>query len=236
MSNVDKSIKAKNARWSFAGDVAGNFDDHVNRSIPFYLEGHDLVAGISDFFVHNGSVIYEIGCATGELTARLAHQNEGKACSIIAIDVEPEMVSQAQEKCAGLPNVMFETNDIVDMSLDTADLIVAYYTMQFIQPAFRQAVYNKVYNALNWGGGFILFEKVRAPDARFQDMMTALYTDFKLDRGFSETEIINKSRSLKGVLEPFSTKGNLDFLGRAGFVDVMSVFKYASFEGFLAIK
>ena len=30
--------------------------------------------------------------------------------------------------------------------------------------------------------------------------------------------------------------GNLDLLKRAGFVDIMTVFKYICFEGFLAIK
>ena len=47
---------------------------------------------------------------------------------------------------------------------------------------------------------------------------------------------IAKARSLKGVLEPFSTAGNLGLMERAGFVDIMSVFKYVCFEGFLAIK
>jgi tRNA (cmo5U34)-methyltransferase len=81
-----------------------------------------------------------------------------------------------------------------------------------------------------------LFEKVRGADARFQDMMTAIYTDFKLDQGYNPDEIISKSRSLKGVLEPFSTQGNLDLLKRAGFVDVMTIMKWVCFEGFLAIK
>ena len=38
------------------------------------------------------------------------------------------------------------------------------------------------------------------------------------------------------MLEPFSTRGNLDLLERAGFTDHMTVFKRLSFEGFLAIK
>ena len=49
-------------------------------------------------------------------------------------------------------------------------------------------------------------------------------------------EIMNKAQSLKGVLDPFSTEGNLGLLKRAGFVDVMTVMKYVCFEGFLAIK
>ena len=35
--------------------------------------------------------------------------------------------------------------------------------------------------------------------------------------------IISKGRSLKGILEPFSTKGNLDLLRRAGFKDINSI-------------
>mgnify|MGYP000692191902 CR=1 FL=1 len=81
-----------------------------------------------------------------------------------------------------------------------------------------------------------MFEKVRGPDARFQDILNDLYTDFKLEQGYSSEEIIGKSRSLKGVLEPFSSQGNLDLLSRSGFVDIMTIFKYFCFEGILAIK
>ena len=95
---------------------------------------------------------------------------------------------------------------------------------------------DKIYSRLNWGGGFLLFEKVRAPAARFQDLTTSLYTEFKLSNDFSEEEIIKKSRSLKGILEPFSTQGNIDMLKRAGFVDIMTVMKHINFEGFLCIK
>ena len=92
------------------------------------------------------------------------------------------------------------------------------------------------YEALEWGGAFVLYEKVRAPDARFQDLMVQLYQEFKVDQGFDEVEILGKQRSLKGVLEPFSTQGNIDLLKRAGFVDIVTIMKYVSFEGFLAIK
>lgn len=81
-----------------------------------------------------------------------------------------------------------------------------------------------------------MFEKVRFPDARFQDIMSQIYIDFKLDQGFSEIDIINKSKSLKGVMEPFSSEGNLQLLKRAGFKDIVTIFKYLNFEGFLSIK
>ena len=70
----------------------------------------------------------------------------------------------------------------------------------------------------------------------FANMATAIYTDFKIEQGYNADEIVSKTRSLKGVLEPFSTQGNLELLKRAGFVDVMTILKYVCFVGFLAIK
>ena len=80
------------------------------------------------------------------------------------------------------------------------------------------------------------FEKVRASDARFQDMSNQIYIDIKIQNGFSSKEIIEKSRSLKGVMEPFTSAANVQLAKRAGFKDIITVFKYVSFEGFLAIK
>ena len=81
-----------------------------------------------------------------------------------------------------------------------------------------------------------MIEKVRGPDARFQDIFNQTYMEYKLSKGYTPDQILNKSRSLKSVLEPFSTKGNLDLLKRAGFKDIVTVFKYSCFEGYLAIK
>ena len=86
------------------------------------------------------------------------------------------------------------------------------------------------------GRWILFFEKVRAPDARFQDMANQIYTEIKIHNGFSDSEIVNKTRSLKGVMEPFSSSANVQLAKRSGFKDIMSVFKYINFEGFLAIK
>ena len=66
--------------------------------------------------------------------------------------------------------------------------------------------------------------------------MSNIYEEFKTQNGFSLKEIINKKKSLKGVLEPFSSKANLDMLKRAGFIDMSTVGKFVGFEFFLAIK
>ncbi len=236
MGDAGDSIQAKNSAWSFGGDVSEHFDAHVEKSVPLYHEGHDLVAKLSDFFLNDGSTCYELGCSTGALSEQILARNAHKDIKCIGVDLEESMVEKARERCASQPNFTGVVGDIAEIEFEPADLIVAYYTMQFTRPRNRQLIFDRLYEALNWGGALVLFEKVRAPDARFQDMMTALYTDYKLDRGYQADEIVAKARSLKGVLEPFSTQGNYDLLKRAGFVDIMTVMKYVSFEGILAIK
>lgn len=236
MTNVGDQIEAGNANWSFSGETSQYFDQHIKKSIPFYTKTHQLGVSISDFFLSDGSVCYDLGCSTGTLLSLLAKHHQNKRVQFIGIDVEAEMVNHAQSLCQSYSNVEVRCESLLDLELEKADLIICYYTMQFIKPKHRQVLFNRIYEALNWGGGFLLFEKVRSPDARFQDMMTTLYTDYKLEQGYSGDEIVAKHRSLKGILEPFSTAGNLGLLERAGFVDITTVMKYICFEGFLAIK
>lgn len=236
-AGVGQGIEATNAGWSFGGKTAESFGAHVRRSIPAYEEGHRLVAALSDFFVRPGSVVYELGTSVGELIEQLAHRHgRNRAARWIAVDVEPDMIAIARSRLAGLDNVTVEAADVADYNLAKTDLVVSYYCLQFVAPMFRQEVVNRIYQSLNWGGAFIWFEKVRASDARFQDILTSLYTDFKIEQGFKPDEIIAKARSLKGVLEPFSSQGNRDILARAGFADINPVFRRLCFEGVLAIK
>jgi len=241
MENAGDGIRVSAGNWSFGGETASKFDDHVSKSVPLYGEGHNLICDVSDFFVKSDSVVYEIGCSTGTLTYKLARHNQAKqGASFVGIDIEPNMIAAAQKKreereFASL-NTTFVAGDVLEQELEPADMIVCYYTVQFIHPARRQDLIDKLYRTLNWGGGLLLFEKVRGADARFQDILTSLYTDYKLRMGYSPDDIIAKSRSLKGILEPFSTQGNYDLLKRAGFVDINTIQKYICFEGFLAIK
>ena len=204
--------------------------------MPLYEQGHRLISNLSDFFLSNDSVCYELGCSTGSLLQSIAEHNSNKKIKFIGIDIEKDMVHYAQEKLQNYNNIEIVCDDILSIELEKSDMIISYYTIQFVKPRIRQLIFDKIYESLNWGGAFVLFEKVRGADARFQDILTALYTDFKLEQGFTKEEILDKTRSLKGVLEPFSTQGNIDLLQRAGFVDIMSIMKYVCFEGFLAIK
>ena len=236
MAQVDQHLQAENAAWTFEG-VAEHFDEHLRRSVPFYDEGHELVCQVSDFFLPENAIVIELGVSTGILAERfLRHHQSRQDIRYIGVDRVGSMLERAIARCGSDPRVTFVNENLLTFPLEKSSMIISHYTMQFVHPRSRQEVFNRIFEALEWGGAFLLFEKVRAPDARFQDMMVQLYLEFKLRCGFKEAEIVAKQRSLKGILEPFSTQGNLDLLKRAGFVDIMTIMKYVSFEGFLAIK
>jgi len=233
---VGDNIEVKDASWKFSGDTVKSFEEHIKRSVPYYEDGHKLIESLSDFFVKEDSKVYEIGSSTGKLIHSLSCRHSSKkGAYFYGIELEKDMHEYAKSRYSN-KNLQFICDDINVYEFEKSDLILSYYTVQFIHPKFRQLLIDKIYNSLEWGGAFVMFEKVRASDARFQDIITTLYMDFKLENGYSAQEIVAKQKSLKGVLEPFSSKANIEMLNRAGFEDTLTVFKYLNFEGILAIK
>ncbi|HEX8605095.1 MAG TPA: methyltransferase domain-containing protein [Pseudoduganella sp.] len=236
MKAVDSKINQHNAGWSFE-HISADFDQHITRSIPLYDMGHQLICYFSDFFLKPDSVVYDIGCSTGKMLGKLARHHALKDdLRLVGIDTVAGMLEIAAGQASEDHRLSFVQANALDYEFEPCDMVIANYTIQFLPPRVRQALVDRIYQTLNWGGAFFMFEKVRAPDGRFQDYANQVYAEFKLDNGFTEAEILNKTRSIKGVMEPFSTEGDMGLLRRAGFTDVMTIQKYVCFEGFLAIK
>ena len=197
-----------------------------------------MISKLSDFFLFSGSTCYDIGCSTGNLLIKLAKYSNKNQIKFNGLEIEKKMYSLAKKniKKTKIKNIKIYNGDIKKIKLKKSNLIISYYTMQFIHPSHRQQVFNKIFKSLNWGGAFIIFEKVRGNDARFDNIINSLYYDFKEDKKFIPNEIFNKSKSLRGVLEPFSDYGNMGLLKRAGFKDIQTVFHHLCFKGYLCIK
>ena len=237
MSDTGDNISAKSGLWKFRGEMVKSFDIHVSKSVPLYNEGHDLSCQLSEFFVpYNGRILH-IGSSTGALSKKLALYLQNKNVSITALDIEQDMIDESKRKNSD-KSITYICEDINNFEAEeeSLNLVLAYYSIQFIHPSQRQNIINKIYKSLKWGGAFLMFEKVRGSDARFQDILSSCYLDFKISNGYSYENIIKKQQSLKSVLEPFSRQGNIDLLNRAGFSDIETVQKYICFEGFLSIK
>ena len=240
MSEVGEGIASSRGKWDFSKIDVNKFESHVEKSVPGYEEGHSYIQILSDYFLSDNSRCYDIGCSTGNLIKKLSEYNS-KKLGINFIGVEPVLSFETlfmknTSDCSDKHCFSFLNELIEEVELEVCDMIVSFYSIQFIHPRYRQSIIDKIYKSLNWGGGFFFFEKVRAPDARFQDMISNAYIEYKQSLGYQDDQIIQKQLSLKGVLEPFTSQANLDYLKRAGFSDITSIYKNLCFEGVIAIK
>ena len=120
----------------FGNGVAQHFDEHVRQSISLYDEGHDLVCHLSDFFIRDHSLCYELGSATGNLIGKLYKRHKSKKeVRFIGIEETPEMNQVAQSK---FPELEFITSSMEEARLEPSDLIISYYFLQFILPDKRR--------------------------------------------------------------------------------------------------
>ena len=234
-NKVGNNIEAKNASWTFSG-IEKSFENHISTSVPMYNEAHEIALNISDFFLKDNSKVLDIGCSTGSFLKKLILRTKKKNLKLIGVDNTSSMIKFCKKKNS--KKIKFFCQDYLKFrkSKSKYDFISAFFTLSFVSPPQRQIFMNKIFKELNWGGAFVLFEKIRGPDARFQDIFNLTYQEFKLSKGLSKEEIVNKSRSLKGIMEPFSDAGNIALLKRAGFSDITGIFQWMCFKGYLAIK
>ena len=49
--------------WKFDKKITKIFDDHIIRSVPGYIDGHDFIISASKNILSNGSKVLDVGCS-----------------------------------------------------------------------------------------------------------------------------------------------------------------------------
>ena len=155
------NIHAKVSSWKFSGETSSSFDKHIEKSVPGYLFGQTLVTTYSDYFINlTPKIIYDLGCSTGSLLAKIESRHSEKEIKYYGLDIIPEMIDSARKRKYINPNRFnFECKDITNIDFKQSSIIISYYTLQFILPSVRQDLVNKIYESLAWGGAFFVFGK-----------------------------------------------------------------------------
>lgn len=235
---VDEIITAVPGEWRFDEKVAQSFDSHVRKSVPLYDEIQRLVVEMSEFFVRDGSVIYDIGASTGETLYRLAAKHRNKeGLRLVGIEQSLTMVQEAGKKLENIPNIRLLHQDVREFArFDQADMILSLYTLQFLSLEDRYTLLADIFRDLRVGGALLYVEKVHAESAQAECMWNELHWDFKSACGLNDEMILSKSRSLRGVLLPMTLQENIRMLEWAGFRRTDIFFKWLNWVGLLAVK
>ena len=87
---LDKKIYTNSNKWTFANKLAPNFDKHIKKSIPIYQDIRWLCLELSDYFIKNGSNVYDVGSSTGSFLNQLYSRNKFKKTKFYGIEIVKE--------------------------------------------------------------------------------------------------------------------------------------------------
>ena len=223
--------------FSFAAH-AGEFDSHIRSSIPGYEDGLlPACVALSRRFVQPSTRVIDVGCSTGHLIASIRNAN-----MVARPDVEYVGIDSISDFDVHWSKVMsedlrFETCDARSYrGFRNASLVYSLFTIQFIRGADKLPLLRRIHEGLVDGGALIIAEKTVAETGRVQDAVTFPFYDLKLGQGFSEKDILDKERSLRGHMTLWTEAELKTALREVGFREIEPIWRNYMFVGLLALK
>ena len=115
--------------FAFGPQVAGVFDDMVERSVPGYLMMQEYLVRTIDTLPNPPATVLDIGCATGTSMALLADRYPG--IHLIGYDDSEPMLAKAEQRLAQLPSASFDlrADDVCEVrEFPAADVVLLNQT------------------------------------------------------------------------------------------------------------
>lgn len=226
--------------FKFDEQVTAVFADMIRRSVPGYASVIAMTGVLAAETVKPNTRVYDLGCSLGT-SLMAAYDRLEVPCELIGIDNATAMIDACAQNLAALPSkanvkTTLLCEDISQIKITRASMVIMNYTLQFIAPAKRLALLEKIYAGLQPGGVLVLSEKLAFEDTETETTLTRLYYDFKKHNGYSALEISQKRQALENVLIPETEKAHLTRLQAAGFSQAMSWFQCLNFHSFVAYK
>lgn len=236
--NVDKVVPGN--KWEFDENVAKCFNNMLERSIPGYIDMRNLCYSLGEKFIKPyDSTVIDLGASRGE--ALRPFIEDGKALSLIGLEVSAPMRDEFQKEFGSHKNVSIVDYDLRSISSDhfiqhNVTLVLSILTLLFTPIQYRSKIIKNVYDMLEPGGAFILVEKVLGSCCEIDDLLVDCYHEMKSANGYSPTDIERKKASLEGVQVPITGEANVALLRAEGFSKVDEFYRNLNFAGWIAIK
>ena len=207
--------------WTFRSDeVASEFDQHVREQLPWYDIATGAIATIARHYIHQGSMVYDLGASTGNIGRALDDTLFARGARFVPIEQSWEMT----QRYAGPGEIVCA--DIEDYTPEKYDLATAFLVFMFLPP-------DRVAQALDrWlafrkpGGALVVVERFLPPNGSMGVISSRLTLTAKRDAGVPADDIIAKELSLAGAQRPLDrrlieSRGGVEF------------FRFGDFAGYV---
>jgi tRNA (cmo5U34)-methyltransferase len=227
--------------FEFDESVARVFPDMLRRSIPGYGASIEAIGWLAARYVRPHTRCYDLGCSLGAAAEAMRDNVSQPGVGILAVDSAPAMVERCRRRLAaaaaeGRPPVTVVAEDVRDVEISNASMVVMNYTLQFLPLAERNAMMRKISQGVNEGGLFILSEKVVDGDDAVEELVVDLHHEYKRRNAYSDLEISRKRAALENVLIPETIHTHRGRLKEAGFRHVGVLLRYFNFVSIVAIR
>lgn len=225
--------------FAFNETVADVFPDMIRRSVPGYETVISLLGVIAKQYAQADTRIYDLGSSLGAATLSMASQLRDTSVEFICVDNSTAMTARCEQVLQRhLPQHDYQVlcDDIQAIELSNASVVVLNFTLQFLKPAERLAMLQRIYAGLAPGGVLVLAEKLCFANQQEQALLTELHLAFKRANGYSELEISQKRSALENVLIPDTQEQHIARLQQAGFSQIVNWFQGLNFAALLAVK
>jgi tRNA (cmo5U34)-methyltransferase len=226
-------------KFVFDRSVVDIFPDMIQRSVPGYQTIINHTGELAYRFVQQDSHIYDLGCSLGASTLAIRERIEGRNARIFAVDNSQAMLDKLATILQTQPSdtgTQLITNDICDIEITNASLVVLNFTLQFVPLARRSELIGSIYKGLNPNGCLIISEKLHFEPESLNTLLTELHHQFKRDQGYSDLEISQKRDAIDKVLMPESLSTHIQRLKDCGFKSASPWFQCYNFGSLIAIK
>lgn len=218
--------------FSFDESVAEVFPDMIQRSVPGYSTIINMVGIFAAQYAHPGSHCYDLGCSLGAATLSMRHRIQHPDCRIIAVDNSQAMAERCRQNITmdyGSLPVQVLCDDISNIVIENASVVVLNFTLQFIPAEQRLQLLSKIATGMLPGGCLILSEKIAFAEEAREEFLQEMHYAFKRANGYSDLEISQKRSALENVLIPDSLDTHHERLRQAGFASSWTWFQCFNF-------
>lgn len=229
--------------FRFNEDVAKVFPDMLRRSIPGYAATIEAIGSLATRYARADTNCYDLGCSLGAATIAMRQGIGASGCRIVAVDTAPAMTERCRDiiaeddrRFSPKTAVTVVEDDIRDIEITNASMVVLNYTLQFLTKADRGPLIRSIHDGLNDGGLLVLSEKVVDENQGMEQLLTDLHHEHKRRNEYSTMEVSRKRASLENVLIPETVAAHRERLAEAGFSHSAVWLRFFNFVSIIAIK
>ncbi len=226
------------ADFAFDASVVSVFPDMINRSVPGYQTIVAMTGVMAARYYQPGTYCYDLGSSLGASTLSMARALPAQA-NIVAVDNSAAMIERCRDILRNSEysaSIDLRLDNVQDVVFGSASVVVMNFTLQFIPPAQRPAIIQRIADAMPRGGVLILSEKIAFSDPHLQELNADLHHSFKRQNGYSDLEISQKRSAIENVMMPETLATHRERILGAGFSSCDVWFQCFNFASIVAVK